>query len=148
MGRRFTRLDCWAKKSTEARASAPARSWRTKTGGIAFFPKTLDEVDAISRTVAHDIRNQYTIGYKPTNAEESRRIPHRSRWMPRSKGYGKLDGAHQERVLCGQDRAAVTKYDLHKRSRSRIRDRIDAADFASLVCRVRNATTISRLRVC
>jgi Ca-activated chloride channel homolog len=37
-----------------------------KTGGIAFLPKTLDEVDAISRTVAHDIRNQYTIGYKPT----------------------------------------------------------------------------------
>src|SRR5579863_1441194 len=35
------------------------------TGGLAFFPKTLDEVDAISRTVAHDIRNQYTIGYKP-----------------------------------------------------------------------------------
>lgn len=37
-----------------------------KTGGIAFLPRTLDEVDAISRTVAHDIRTQYTIGYKPT----------------------------------------------------------------------------------
>jgi len=37
-----------------------------KTGGIAFLPKTLDEVDAISRTVAHDIRTQYTIGYKPS----------------------------------------------------------------------------------
>ena len=37
-----------------------------RTGGIAFFPKTLDEVDAISRTVAHDIRTQYTIGYKPS----------------------------------------------------------------------------------
>jgi len=37
-----------------------------RTGGIAFFPNTLDEVDAISRTVAHDIRTQYTIGYKPT----------------------------------------------------------------------------------
>jgi Ca-activated chloride channel family protein len=37
-----------------------------RTGGIAFFPQTLDEVDAISRTVAHDIRSQYTIGYKPT----------------------------------------------------------------------------------
>jgi len=38
-----------------------------RTGGIAFFPKTLDEVDEISRTVARDIRNQYSIGYKPTN---------------------------------------------------------------------------------
>jgi len=37
-----------------------------RTGGIAFFPQTLDEVDAISRAVAHDIRSQYTIGYKPT----------------------------------------------------------------------------------
>ena len=37
-----------------------------RTGGLAFFPKTLDEVDAISRTVAHDIRTQYTIGYKPS----------------------------------------------------------------------------------
>jgi Ca-activated chloride channel homolog len=38
-----------------------------RTGGVAFFPGTLDEVDEISRQVAHDIRNQYTIGYKPTN---------------------------------------------------------------------------------
>jgi VWFA-related protein len=38
-----------------------------RTGGLAFFPKTLDEVDEISRQVAHDIRNQYTIGYHPTN---------------------------------------------------------------------------------
>jgi Ca-activated chloride channel family protein len=37
-----------------------------RTGGIAFLPRTLDEVDAISRSVAHDIRSQYTIGYKPS----------------------------------------------------------------------------------
>jgi VWFA-related protein len=42
-----------------------------RTGGIAFFPKTLDEVDQISRTVAHDIRNQYSIGYKPSNPKSS-----------------------------------------------------------------------------
>ncbi len=42
-----------------------------RTGGIAFFPKTLDEVDQISKTVAHDIRNQYSIGYKPTNPKTS-----------------------------------------------------------------------------
>ncbi len=38
-----------------------------RTGGIAFFPKTLDEVNEISRTIAADIRNQYAIGYKSTN---------------------------------------------------------------------------------
>jgi Ca-activated chloride channel homolog len=42
-----------------------------RTGGLAFFPKTLDEVDEISRSVAHDIRNQYAIGYKPTNPQSA-----------------------------------------------------------------------------
>ena len=60
-----------------------------RTGGIAFFPKTLDEVDEISRTVAHDIRNQYTIGYKPTNPRGSGgfRIV---RVEAKAKGHGKL----------------------------------------------------------
>jgi len=38
-----------------------------QTGGVAYFPKDLNEVDNISRQVAHDIRNQYTIGYKPVD---------------------------------------------------------------------------------
>lgn len=37
------------------------------TGGEAFFPSGLDEVKPICEQVAHDIRNQYTIGYYPTN---------------------------------------------------------------------------------
>lgn len=37
------------------------------TGGVAYFPKRLDEVDEITRIVARDIHSQYTIGYKPTN---------------------------------------------------------------------------------
>jgi Ca-activated chloride channel family protein len=37
-----------------------------RTGGISFFPPTLDQVDEISREVAHDIRNQYTITYAPS----------------------------------------------------------------------------------
>src|ERR1700692_3871767 len=60
-----------------------------RTGGLAFFPKTLDEVDEISRQVAHDIRNQYTIGYKPTNPRSSggfRQI----RVEAKVKGHNKL----------------------------------------------------------
>jgi Ca-activated chloride channel family protein len=60
-----------------------------RTGGLAFFPKTLDEVDEISRQVAHDIRNQYTIGYKPTNPRASggfRQI----RVEAKVKGHGKM----------------------------------------------------------
>jgi Ca-activated chloride channel family protein len=60
-----------------------------RTGGIAFFPKTLDEVDAISRTIASDIRNQYAIGYKPSNPRASggfRQI----RVDAKAKGHSKL----------------------------------------------------------
>ena len=37
------------------------------TGGLAYFPETLDEVTPVCEQVARDIRNQYTIGYYPTN---------------------------------------------------------------------------------
>jgi Ca-activated chloride channel homolog len=60
-----------------------------RTGGIAFFPQTLDEVDAISRAVAHDIRVQYTIGYKPTTPKNQggyRQV----KVDARSRSYGKL----------------------------------------------------------
>lgn len=38
-----------------------------RSGGVAFFPTTLDDVDNITRTVAHDIRSQYMIAYRPNN---------------------------------------------------------------------------------
>ncbi len=38
-----------------------------ETGGKYFFPESVDEVEAICTEVAHEIRNQYTLGYKPTN---------------------------------------------------------------------------------
>ncbi len=60
-----------------------------RTGGIAFFPRTLDEVDAISRTVAHDIRTQYTIGYKPTTPK-SQGGYRQVKVDARSRNYGKL----------------------------------------------------------
>jgi Ca-activated chloride channel family protein len=34
-----------------------------QTGGVAFFPKSLKEVDGIAQEVAEDIRSQYTIEY-------------------------------------------------------------------------------------
>jgi VWFA-related protein len=40
------------------------------TGGAAFFPRTLDQLDLISRTIGHDIRSRYTIGYKSTNPRQ------------------------------------------------------------------------------
>ncbi len=49
-----------ARRALEALAQA--------TGGGAFFPKDLSEVDRIAHQVARDIRNQYTIIYTPSNA--------------------------------------------------------------------------------
>jgi Ca-activated chloride channel homolog len=59
-----------------------------RTGGIAFFPSTLDQVSEISRQVAHDIRNQYTIGYKPTNPRASGGF--RAIRVEAKRGHGKL----------------------------------------------------------
>ncbi len=36
------------------------------TGGLAYFPASLDDVDAIAQQVARDIRDQYTLGYHST----------------------------------------------------------------------------------
>lgn len=50
---------------------AALQSLAESTGGVAFFPKDLSEVDDITRTVARDIRSQYTIGYSPTNSKKN-----------------------------------------------------------------------------
>jgi VWFA-related protein len=61
----------------------------TETGGIAFFPKNIEQVDQIAAEVARDIRNQYTLGYhstKPTTEPGFRRVE----VTAEGKGYGKL----------------------------------------------------------
>ncbi|HTR64949.1 MAG TPA: VWA domain-containing protein [Terriglobales bacterium] len=42
-----------------------------ETGGTAFFPASAQDAGAISETLAHDIRSQYTISYSPS----TRRVP-------------------------------------------------------------------------
>jgi Ca-activated chloride channel homolog len=37
------------------------------TGGTVFYPKDVSEVERIAHQVAHDLRNQYTIAYTPSN---------------------------------------------------------------------------------
>jgi Ca-activated chloride channel family protein len=65
------------------------QSLAASTGGVAFFPKGLNEVDDIARTVARDIHSQYTIAYKPTNHSHNtgyRTIEVRAQ----ARGYHKL----------------------------------------------------------
>jgi VWFA-related protein len=53
------------------RARRALREMAEDTGGVAFFPKDLSEVQAITSQIAHDIRNQYTIQYKPLNPQSA-----------------------------------------------------------------------------
>lgn len=60
-----------------------------RTGGVAYFPDTIDQVDSITRTVAHDIRHQYLIAYKPRN--QNAKPGYQSvKVEARAPGYGKL----------------------------------------------------------
>jgi Ca-activated chloride channel homolog len=59
------------------------------TGGVAYFPESLDQVDEITRTVARDIRSQYLITYRPKN--QNAKPEYQSvRVEAREPGYGKL----------------------------------------------------------
>jgi VWFA-related protein len=61
----------------------------TETGGMAFFPKSIEQVDQIAAEVAQDIRSQYTLGYhstKPTSTPGFRRVE----VTAQAQGMGKL----------------------------------------------------------
>src|SRR5919201_4110252 len=73
----------------QRRAHRALATMAEDTGGVAFFPKDLSEVDAITQEVAHDIRNQYPIGYKPIRPQTQG--GYRSiRVEAHAKGYNKL----------------------------------------------------------
>ncbi len=40
------------------------------TGGVPYFPKSLEEVESICSEIARDIRNQYTLAYYPVNKKK------------------------------------------------------------------------------
>lgn len=50
------------------RAKRALNALTEATGGQVYYPKEVSEVDHIAHQVAHDIRNQYTLGYSPINA--------------------------------------------------------------------------------
>src|SRR5579862_1438608 len=84
------------------RARRALETMAQATGGIAFLPKTLDEVDNISNTVARDIRSQYTIGYKPTTPKSvgGYRAIH---VVAKAKGYKQLNVRTRSGYYPGQE---------------------------------------------
>jgi Ca-activated chloride channel homolog len=60
-----------------------------ETGGVAYFPKSLAEIDDVSAQVARDIRNQYVLGYHSTRPPEQGGF-RTVKVEVTAKGYGKL----------------------------------------------------------
>lgn len=88
------------------RARRALREMAEETGGMAFFPQSLAEVDAITQQIAHDIRNQYTIGYKPLKPQSEGGF-RTVKVDANAKGYKKLQVRTRSGYYAGQQRAAT-----------------------------------------
>jgi VWFA-related protein len=49
------------------RAKKALKQFAEVSGGAAYFPKKVSDVEEICRRIARELRNQYTVGYKPSN---------------------------------------------------------------------------------
>jgi Ca-activated chloride channel homolog len=89
----------------QRRARRALQTISEHTGGICFLPKTLDQVDEITSSIAHDIRNQYTIGYKPTTPKSAGgyRTIHVD---AKAHGYKKLTVRTRSGYYPGEERAS------------------------------------------
>jgi VWFA-related protein len=88
------------------RAAKVLKELAEATGGEAYFPKSLDEVESTCRQIAHDIRNQYTIGYKPSTPQSAggyRTV----KVEAQAKGYKKLQVRTRSGYYAGQQRAST-----------------------------------------
>jgi Ca-activated chloride channel homolog len=93
-------LDEDAKK----RGHRALRELAEQTGGVAYFPKDLAEVDTITQEVARDIRNQYTIGFKknPNDPPGYRAV----KVAARADGYKNLTVRTRSGYFQGEEKAA------------------------------------------
>jgi Ca-activated chloride channel homolog len=57
------------KDRTQKKAKRALERLAIETGGVAYFPENFEELDSVTKAVAHDIRNQYAIGYKPSRPQ-------------------------------------------------------------------------------
>jgi VWFA-related protein len=56
-------------KKSAKRAKRALEEISKASGGLAYFPENVEDVHSICEQVAHDIRNQYTLAYYPTNTK-------------------------------------------------------------------------------
>ena len=58
------------KRKERSHAMKALREIAEASGGLSFFPESVDDVHNICEQVAHDIRNQYTLAYYPSNTKK------------------------------------------------------------------------------
>jgi len=54
-------------KKSKSKAKKALQQIAQASGGLSYFPENVEDVHNICEQVAHDIRNQYTLGYYSTN---------------------------------------------------------------------------------
>jgi Ca-activated chloride channel homolog len=106
-------------KEEAARARQDLESLALQTGGVAYFPRSLEDVNEIAAQVASDIRNQYTLGYHSTKAADlggyrTVRVeatgPKRSKYTVRTrKGYYPKQAQQQQPQTAKATPAAPAK---------------------------------------
>lgn len=89
----------------EKRAKRALEQLAIQTGGVAFFPKDLSEVDQIARAVARDIRSQYSIFYRPTRPQEQGGF-RQVKVDAHAPGYGHLQVRTRSGYYAGQQERA------------------------------------------
>lgn len=72
------------------RAKREVRRLATTTGGVAYFPKSVHQVESLCRQIAHEIRSQYVLGYYPTNRERDGSFRSVRVEIDPPRGYNKL----------------------------------------------------------
>ena len=77
-------------KKSAKRAKKKLEELSKTTGGLAFFPTGLEDVEEICTKIAHDIRNQYTLGYYPTNVARDGKFRVVQVSVIPARGHGKL----------------------------------------------------------
>lgn len=90
----------------EKRAKRALEQLALQTGGVAFFPKDLGEVDQIARAVARDIRSQYSIYYRPTHPQDQGGF-RQVKVDAHAPGYGRLQVRTRSGYYPGQQQRAA-----------------------------------------
>ena len=87
-------------KSPQAKAKAFLERLSTETGGKAYFPKSVAELNSIAADIASELRTQYSLGYLPSSDIEDGKF--------RTIKVSVVDGPNKEK------RIAITRSGIKK----------------------------------